>query len=107
MKANAPVSRDVPHTILAVLFIGMLILSSFWVLRPFLMSIIWAGVIVVATWPILLALGARLGGRRGSAVAMMTAAMLPVVLTIVNNAESIAARAKSLVPLPYHRRPIG
>jgi predicted PurR-regulated permease PerM len=107
MKANTPVSRDIPHTILAALVIGLLILSSFWVLRPFLISIIWAGVITVTTWPILLALEARLGGRRGPAVAVMAAAMLLtvfvpmllLVLTIVNNAESITAQAKSLTSL--------
>jgi hypothetical protein len=43
MKTNTPVSRDITHTILAVLVIGLLILSSFWVLRPFLIAIIWAG----------------------------------------------------------------
>jgi predicted PurR-regulated permease PerM len=113
MKANTPVSRDIPHTILAVLVIGMLILSSFWVLRPFLISIIWAGVITVATWPMLLALEARLGGRRGPAVAVMTAAMLLtvfvpmllVVLTLVNNAESITAQAKSLTSLSLSSPP--
>jgi predicted PurR-regulated permease PerM len=113
MKANTPVSRDIPHTILAVLVIGLLILSSFWVLRPFLISIIWAGVITVATWPILLGLEARLGGRRGPAVAVMTAAMLLtvfvpmllLVLTIVNNAESITAQAKSLTSLTLSSPP--
>jgi len=80
-----------------VLVIGLLILSSFWVLRPFLIAIIWAGVIAVATWPTLLALEARLGGPAGTCGGLMTAAtlltvfvpMLLVVLTIVNNAESI------------------
>ena len=30
-----PVNHDVTHTTLAVLFIGVLIASSFWILRPF------------------------------------------------------------------------
>jgi predicted PurR-regulated permease PerM len=113
MKTNTPVARDIPHTILAVLVIGLLILSSFWVLRPFLIAIVWACVIVVATWPTLLTLEARLGGRRGPAVAGMTAAalltvfvpMLLVVLTIVNNAESITAQAKSLTSLSLSSPP--
>jgi predicted PurR-regulated permease PerM len=113
MKANIPVSRDITHTILAALCIGILIVSSFWVLRPFLISIIWAALIVVATWPILTWLETRLGGRRGLAVAMMTAAMLLVVfvpmmlvvLTIVNNAESITAQAKSLTSLSLSSPP--
>jgi predicted PurR-regulated permease PerM len=104
MKTKIPVTLDVTHTTLAVLFIGMLIASGFWILRPFLISLIWASIIVIATWPALLKLQARLAGRRGLAVAMMTVALLLVllipltlaVLTIVRNAEDIAARVRSL-----------
>ncbi|HAM52632.1 MAG TPA: hypothetical protein DCP92_18750 [Nitrospiraceae bacterium] len=99
--------RDVPHITLAVLFIGVLIASSFWILRPFLISIIWAFLIVVATWPILLKLQTRLSNRRGLAVAVMTAALLLIVfipltlavLSILNNAEDIAGRIRSLTAL--------
>jgi predicted PurR-regulated permease PerM len=104
MKTKMPVTLDVTHTTLAVLFIGVLIAASFWVLRPFLIAIIWASLIVVATWPALIKLQAWLGGRRGLAVAMMTLAILLVVLvpltlavlTIVDNADDIAARVRSL-----------
>ena len=41
--------RDLTRTTLAVLFIGVLIAASFWVLRPFLPALIWATMIVVAT----------------------------------------------------------
>jgi len=107
MKTTSPTPRDVTHTTLAVLFIGMLIAASFWILRPFLISIIWAFLIVVATWPVLLKLQARLSGRRGLAVAALTIALLLIVfipltlavLTIFSNAEDIAARIKSLVAL--------
>ena len=39
------------HTTLQLLFIGLLIGGSFWVLEPFLLALIWAIIIVVATWP--------------------------------------------------------
>jgi predicted PurR-regulated permease PerM len=104
MKPNSPVSRDITHTTLAVLFIGMLISASFWVLRPFLFAIIWADLIVVATWPLLLWLQARLSGRRGLAVAAMTIGLLLVVfvpltlavLTIFENAEDILSRVRAV-----------
>jgi predicted PurR-regulated permease PerM len=107
MNTTSHTRRDIPHTTLAVLFIGILIASSFWVLRPFLISVVWAFLIVVATWPVLLRLQARLMGRRGLAVAIMTAALLLIVfvpltlaiLTIINNADDIAARIKSLAAL--------
>ena len=105
MTSHAP--RDVTHTTLAVLLILTLAVSSFWILRPFLVSVIWALLIVVATWPVMLKLQKRLRGRRGPAVAVMTAALLLVVfvpltlavLTILANADNIAARLRSLSEL--------
>ena len=74
-----PPHRDLARTVLAVLFLGGLILASFWILRPFLAAIIWSTMIVVATWPIMIALQYRLWGKRWIAVtnperAMMAAA---------------------------------
>ncbi|HET6364757.1 MAG TPA: AI-2E family transporter YdiK [Nitrospirota bacterium] len=105
MRAKFPIPRDITHTTLSVLFIGVLIAASFWIIRPFVISIIWAAVIVIATWPILERLEAMVAKKRGLAVAIMTAAILLIVLvpvtlavlTIVNNAENITARVKSLV----------
>jgi predicted PurR-regulated permease PerM len=107
MKSKIPVSLDVTHTTLAVIFIGMLITSSFWILRPFLVDLIWASIIVIATWPVLLKLQALLAGRRGLAVAMMTVTILLIILipltlairTIVGNAGDISARVGSLVSI--------
>jgi len=50
--------------VLAVLAIGILIAASFWIVRPFLIAGVWATMIVVATWPFMLAVQKRLWGRR-------------------------------------------
>jgi predicted PurR-regulated permease PerM len=112
MKEKVPVSLDVTHTTLSVIFIGMLIASSIWILHPFLIALIWASVIVIATWPIFLKLQTLLSGKRGLAVAAMTIAILLVflipltltIITIVGNADNIASRVKSLtsfnLPMP-------
>jgi predicted PurR-regulated permease PerM len=73
---NVPASYDVTRITLAVLFIGSLIAASFWVFKPFLTSFIWATIIVVATWPILLKLQAWLWNRRSLAVTVMTVVLL-------------------------------
>jgi predicted PurR-regulated permease PerM len=99
-----PPTRDLTRTTLAVLLIGILIVGNFWILRPFLPSLLWAVMIVVATWPLMLGVQARLWGKRGLAVAVMTLALLLVfvvpfslaVATIVENADQIADWAKSL-----------
>jgi len=106
MKAQRP-SWDVTRIQLAVVAIGGLIAASFWVLRPFLPAVIWATMIVVATWPAMRAVQARLWGRRSLAVAVMTLAMLvaivvPVavaIVALVEHADDIVAWARSVAGL--------
>jgi predicted PurR-regulated permease PerM len=96
--------RDLTRITLAVLFTGVLILGAFLIVRPFLSSFVWAAMIVVATWPIMLSLQERFGGRRWLAVACMTAALvllfvLPVLLavsTVIEHGDAIVEWAKSL-----------
>lgn len=68
------------RTTLQVLAVVALMGASVYVLLPFMAAIVWAATIVIATWPILLGLQHRLGGRRGPAVAIMTVAMLALLL---------------------------
>lgn len=97
-------SRDLARTMLQVLFLGALIAGTFWILQPFLLASIWAATIVVATWPVMLFVQARLWGKRGLAVTVMTLALLLVLLvpltlaiiTIANNADRIVEWAKTL-----------
>ena len=100
-------SSDLTRTTLGVLFIGGLIAVSFWILRPFLGAVIWATMIVVPTWPIMLKVEARLRGRRVYAVTVMTAGLVLVLVvpltlaigTIVENANVIVGWARSLAYL--------
>jgi predicted PurR-regulated permease PerM len=104
---------DLTHTILSVLFIGILIAGSFWVMRPFLMPLIWGAVIVIATWPVFERLEARLGGRRGLAVAAMALAILLIIIvpitlavvTIVGYVGNMSARVSSLSTLAQSAPP--
>ena len=70
------IRRDLARNTLAILCILGLIGLSLWVLRPFLAAGVWAAMIVVATWPLFISLEARLGNRRSPAVAIMTLALL-------------------------------
>jgi len=88
---------DVTHVTLSVAFLAFLAAATFWVLSPFLTSLLWATVISVAIWPVMMRLEAALGGRRGLTVAIVTAATLLVVfvpvtlalMTIVRNAHNV------------------
>ena len=108
----APPARswDLTRILLAVVAIGGLIAASFWVLRPFLPAVVWATMIVVATWPALRAVEARLWRRRSLAVAVMTLAMLAIlavpltmaVVAIVERADDVVTWSRALAarPLP-------
>ncbi len=98
------IQSDIARTTLSVLFIGILITASLWVLRPFLPALIWATMIVVPTWGLMRAVQVRLWGKRSLAVVVMTLILLltfvvPFLLaieTIVSHADTIIAWAKSL-----------
>jgi predicted PurR-regulated permease PerM len=107
---NSP-SRDLVRSALQLFFAGVLMAGSFWILQPFLLPLIWAIMIVVATWPLMLRTQAQLGGKRALAVTVMIAALLlilvvPVslaVVTIVENAAEIVAWSRSqtfVLPMP-------
>lgn len=93
------------HTNLRQVYVGLLIVGTVWILKPFLLSLIWATIIVVATWPLLLRLQSRLWNRRGLAVAVMIPASLlsfivpitlAVVMIVIHSAEIVEC-AQSLV----------
>src|SRR5258705_11871523 len=70
---------DLTRIVLGVMTIGGLKIASFWVLRPFLLAGIWPTMIVVATWPTLRAIQARLWGKRSLAMAAMTLIMIVII----------------------------
>lgn len=89
---------DLTRTAFAVLAMALLVGGSLWVLRPFIGPGIWAAMLVVASWPLMLRLQRLVGGRRWVAVLGMTLALVllfvvPLLLaigTIALNVEVIA-----------------
>jgi predicted PurR-regulated permease PerM len=110
--ATAPAFRELPRYLLAILFIVLLLATSIWILRPFLSALIWATLLVVSTWPLMLAVQRRLGGKRSLAVMVMTGAMLLIVIlpiaaavfTITGRSDEIGDKVKAVaqagVPAP-------
>jgi predicted PurR-regulated permease PerM len=88
---------DLSRAVLAILGLLALIVTSLWVLRPFLAPLVWAATMVIATWPLMLRVQRLLWNRRGLAVTAMTVALLLLffvpllmaILTIVENADRI------------------
>jgi predicted PurR-regulated permease PerM len=95
---------DLTRILLAVVFTGALVGGSLWILQPFLGAIIWAVMIVVATWPVMRWVQHHLGGHRWAAVTVMSVLLLLVLIvpvamavgTLVGNIDIITGWAKNL-----------
>jgi predicted PurR-regulated permease PerM len=101
------------RSLLVVSILGILFVFSLWVLKPFLPSLIWATMIAVATWPMMLAVQARLWRKRWLAVLVMTVVMsmiflIPIALavgTIVSHVGDVTAWVKSFDPQSLNTPP--
>ena len=112
-----PLRQDLTRTTLAIICILLLIVGTLWILRPFLGAAVWAAMLVVASWPLLKSLEARLGGRRGLAVTVMTLGMLLLLVvplglaidTIAEHAGQVtdAAKAVAASGLPHPPQWVG
>jgi predicted PurR-regulated permease PerM len=96
--------RDPIRLLIAIAILGGLAAVSVWIMRPFLPALIWATMIVVATWPMMRGLEARLGRKRWAATSLMATALLlafvlPLtyaVVSLVTNMDVITGWVKHL-----------
>ena len=104
---------DLTRITLAVLFIGSLLVASFWVMQPFLPAIVWAMTLVIATWPLMLWVQRHVGNRRGLAALIMTLVLLLVLIVpfwlavsiIVTNIDEIGELIRTLLSMRVPRPP--
>ena len=90
--------RDLTGIVLGVATVLGLAIASLWTLRPFLGATIWAAMIVIATWPLLLKVQRGVGGRRWAAVTVMCVGTLLLIAipftlavgTIIDNASVVS-----------------
>jgi predicted PurR-regulated permease PerM len=111
---------DLARITLLVLIIAGMTLGAVVIVQPFVTPILWSGVVVMATWPLMLRVQRLLWGRRALATMVMTAALVlvfivPLVLagaTIVAHLGEIGAWIRSLAASPpappdwLHRIPV-
>lgn len=96
---------DFMRYVLSVVVIAGLLLLSGWVLLPFMAAGVWATMIVVATWPLLLRLQKLLGGSRTLAVLVMTLAIVLLLIiplwmaitAIIEHSGSIAQVTRNVI----------
>lgn len=96
--------RDPIRLLIAITILGALAAGSIWIMRPFLPALIWATMIVVATWPMMRGLEARLGRRRWAATSLMATALLLIfvlpltyaVVSLVTNMDVLTGWVRQL-----------
>jgi predicted PurR-regulated permease PerM len=104
---------DLTRRTLAVLFIGSLLVVSFWVMQPFLPAIVWAMTLVIATWPLMLWIQRHVGGSRGLATGIMTLVLLLVLIVpfwlavsiIVTNIDEFGSFIHTLLAMQLPQPP--
>jgi predicted PurR-regulated permease PerM len=115
MSLQPEVAReDLARWTLAILFIAALLGVCLWILRPFLPATIWATTLVIATWPVMRQLEAKLWHRRSLAVTGMTLALLLVFVvpfwlaigTIVRHSAEIVGWAELAAAMEFPQPPI-
>ncbi len=88
--------------LLSILFSTAILAGAFMVLSPFMLAIIWAAILAVATWPMHEAIQRRLGRHKGLAAACSTTVVLiflvgPMALLVVFLSQDIYAAASYLI----------
>jgi predicted PurR-regulated permease PerM len=95
---------DLTRVVFMVVFIGGLIAFSLWIVRPFVAPTIWAVMIVVSTWQLMLAVERLARGRRWVAVTVMSFSLCLLLIvplsvaigTLVANLDDIGEWGKRL-----------
>lgn len=95
---------DFMRYVLSIAVIAGLLFLSGWVLLPFMAAGVWAAMIVVATWPLLVGLQKLLGGSRSLATLIMTLAIVLLLIiplwvsitTLVDHSSAIAQMVREL-----------
>ncbi|VFP83177.1 AI-2E family transporter YdiK [Candidatus Erwinia haradaeae] len=88
-----PNTKDTPTTVFSFLFICLMIIMCLWILKPFIIGFIWAGMVVIATWPLLLKIQNILWKQRSLAVLVMVlllilVCIIPIILLIKSLIEN-------------------
>jgi predicted PurR-regulated permease PerM len=94
-------ARDVTRTMLIILFVSLLGSLSVWVLAPFLPAMIWATMLVIATWPMMLWMQTKLNNNRLYATTgMVLFLLLIVILPSMFAIEMLMTHMKDIADFP-------
>ena len=105
MSDRHPTPGESPHAfadhIMRIGLVVLLIVWTFYIVRPFLMPLLWAVIIAVSLYPVYTRIASALGGRRALAAVLTTVLALAVLFvpsvylggTLVDTVEHLTAQA--------------
>jgi predicted PurR-regulated permease PerM len=110
---NSRPQADIARILLIIVILSLLIFGSLYIVRPFLPALIWAAMIVIATWPVMIGIEKHVGGHRWIAVTVMLVGLLVVfvlplygaVSTIAEHGGDITDQAEALPDYTLPRPP--
>jgi predicted PurR-regulated permease PerM len=96
--------------LVSIVFTCLILAGAFAVLKPFLLAIIWAAIIAIASWPLYLRIEQVCGGRRPIAAVLTTALICvllvgPMVLLIVFITQDAVSAASYLLKVDANGAP--
>ena len=84
--------------VFALVSLGLLAIGLVWILQPFFVPLLWAGLLALLLFPANLQLRRRLGGRRGlAAILLTTAVVLIIVIPAIMAVGTFVVEASDLV----------
>jgi predicted PurR-regulated permease PerM len=96
---SPPISTELVKNTLVIALMGGLLAACFWIVKPFLPALIWASMIVIATWPLLLVIEKKVRGRRPAVMVMIGLLILVFVIPFTLAVGTIVEKAPQIVSL--------
>lgn len=111
MDNNKLFTRNVIETVIKVTILGALVVWSFLLVKPFLVPVVWGGILAVATDPFITRVARMLGGRKSLAailfvLVIIAALIIPSVVLVsssIDTVQTLTVRIQKgtlAIPLP-------
>lgn len=107
---NSPGGLQAAKLLVSILFTAAILLGAFVVLSPFMLAILWAAILAVATWPMHEHILKRTGNNHSLAAAISTTLVLlflvgPMALLLVFLSQDIYSAATFLIDADTYGKP--
>ncbi|MFP3019282.1 MAG: AI-2E family transporter YdiK [Arsenophonus sp.] len=96
MEKSQP-HNDLPKFVFSIIAILLMIIACTWVLKPFILGFLWAGMVVIATWPLFKKIETKLWNKKWLASIIMT--LLIVLVFVIPFAILIGSIIQNSGPL--------